>query len=83
MRLWKPDASCDSNSADWRSRGSELDTDHNAVSADTGSRLVNLQGVKMGRPSRIYIKLSSRGGVLEGVWVGAEVVVVGDGTITD
>src|SRR5262249_47309603 len=25
--LWKPDASCDSNSADWRSRGSDLDTD--------------------------------------------------------
>ncbi len=27
MLLWNPDASCDSNSADWRPRGSELDID--------------------------------------------------------
>ncbi len=54
---------------------------HNAVSTDTASRLVNLQGVRMGRPSRIYIALSSRAGVLEEVRVGGEAVVVGDGTI--
>src|SRR6267143_2991294 len=40
---------------------------HNAVSADNASRLLNLQGVRMGRPGRIYISLSSRAGVLEEV----------------
>jgi trans-2,3-dihydro-3-hydroxyanthranilate isomerase len=54
---------------------------HNAVSADTASRLVSLQGVRMGRPSRIYIALSSRAGVLEEVRVGGEAVLVGDGTV--
>jgi len=54
---------------------------HNAVSADTASRLVSLQGVRMGRPSRIYISLSSRAGVLEEVRVGGEAVVLGTGTV--
>jgi trans-2,3-dihydro-3-hydroxyanthranilate isomerase len=54
---------------------------HNTVSADTALRLVNLQGVRMRRPSRIYIALSSRAGILEEVRVGGEAVVVGDGTI--
>ena len=56
---------------------------HNAVSADNASRLVNLQGVRMGRPGRIYISLSSRAGVLEEVRVGGEAVVVGAGTVLD
>jgi trans-2,3-dihydro-3-hydroxyanthranilate isomerase len=54
---------------------------YNVVSADTASRLVSLQGVRMGRPSRIHIALSSRAGVLEEVRVGGEAVVVGDGTV--
>jgi trans-2,3-dihydro-3-hydroxyanthranilate isomerase len=54
---------------------------HNAVSSDTASRLVSLQGVRMGRPSRIHIALSSRAGVLEEVQVGGEAVVGGEGTI--
>jgi trans-2,3-dihydro-3-hydroxyanthranilate isomerase len=54
---------------------------HNAVSADTASRLVSLQGVRMGRPSRIHIALSIRAGVLEEVRVGGEAVVVGEGTV--
>jgi len=54
---------------------------YNAVSADTASRLVSLQGVRMGRPSRIYIALSSRAGVLKEVRVGGEAVVVGEGTV--
>ena len=56
---------------------------YNVVSDDTASRLVSLQGVRMGRPSRIYVALSSRGGTLEEVRVGGEAVVVGDGTIND
>jgi len=54
---------------------------YNAVSADNASRLVSLQGVRMGRPSRIYIALSARVGVLEEVRVGGEAVVVGEGTV--
>src|SRR6201993_370523 len=55
---------------------------HNAVSANA-LRLMNLQGVRMGRPGRIYISLSSRAGVLEEVRVGGEAVVVGEGTVLD
>ena len=54
---------------------------YNAVSAKTRSRLVSLQGVRMGRPTRIQIALSSRAGVLEEVRVGSEAVIVGEGTI--
>ena len=54
---------------------------HNAVSAETASRLVCLQGVRMGRPSRIHIALSSSAGVLEKVRVGGEAVLVGNGTV--
>jgi len=54
---------------------------YKAVSAKTASRLVSLQGVRMGRPSRIHIALSSRAGVLEEVQVGGEAVIVGEGTI--
>ena len=54
---------------------------YKAVSAKIASRLVSLQGVRMGRPSRIRIALSSRAGVLEEVQVGGEAVVVGEGTI--
>ncbi|MFZ0802152.1 MAG: PhzF family phenazine biosynthesis protein [Terriglobales bacterium] len=54
---------------------------YNAVSAKTASRLVSLQGVRMGRPSHIHIALSIRAGVLEEVRVGGEAVVVGKGTV--
>jgi len=54
---------------------------YNAVSANTESGLVSLQGVRMGRPSHIHIALSSRDGVLEEVQVGGEAVVVGEGKI--
>jgi trans-2,3-dihydro-3-hydroxyanthranilate isomerase len=45
---------------------------YKAVSANIESRLVSLQGIRMGRPSRIHIALSSRAGVLEEVQVGGE-----------
>jgi trans-2,3-dihydro-3-hydroxyanthranilate isomerase len=54
---------------------------YNIVSDDTASRFVSLQGVRMGRPSRIHIALSSPVGVLEEVRVGGEAVIVGEGTI--
>jgi trans-2,3-dihydro-3-hydroxyanthranilate isomerase len=56
---------------------------YNAVSTANASRMVSLQGVRMGRPSRIHIALSARGGVLEEVRVGGEAVVVGEGTVVD
>jgi trans-2,3-dihydro-3-hydroxyanthranilate isomerase len=56
---------------------------HNAVPGDNASRLVNLQGVRMGRPGRICISLSSRAGVFEEVRVGGESVFVGEGTVLD
>jgi trans-2,3-dihydro-3-hydroxyanthranilate isomerase len=54
---------------------------YNAVPAKTALRLVSLQGVRMGRPSRVHIALSSRAGVLEEVRVGGEAVIVGQGTV--
>jgi hypothetical protein len=39
--------------------------------------------LRMGRPGRIYISLSSRAGVLEKVRVGGEAVVVGEGTVLE
>lgn len=53
---------------------------HHAVSADAGT-LVNLQGVRMGRPSRIYIALSSSGGVLQELRVGGQALVIGHGSL--
>jgi trans-2,3-dihydro-3-hydroxyanthranilate isomerase len=55
--------------------------EYNAVPAKTESRLVSLQGVRVGRPSRIHIALSSGAGVLEEVQVGGEAVIVGEGKI--
>jgi len=54
---------------------------HRAASADTAAPLVNLQGVRMGRPSRIYIALSSSEGVLQEVRVGGKALVIGHGTL--
>jgi trans-2,3-dihydro-3-hydroxyanthranilate isomerase len=54
---------------------------YNAVPAKTESRLVSLQGVRMGRPSRLHIALTSGAGVLKEVQVGGEAVVVGEGTL--
>ena len=54
---------------------------HGAVSADIASRLVSLQGVSMGRPSRIHIRVSTHDGALGAVEVGGEAVVVGNGTV--
>jgi trans-2,3-dihydro-3-hydroxyanthranilate isomerase len=54
---------------------------HNAASANTATPLVNLQGVRMGRPGRIYIALSSSGGVLQEVRIGGKALVIGHGTL--
>ncbi len=40
------------------------------------------QGVEMGRPSRLYIEASKRGGTIEAVRVGGATVLVSEGTMT-
>jgi trans-2,3-dihydro-3-hydroxyanthranilate isomerase len=54
---------------------------HNAASADAAAPLVNLQGVRMGRPSRIYIALSSIGRDLKEVRVGGKALLIGHGVL--
>jgi trans-2,3-dihydro-3-hydroxyanthranilate isomerase len=54
---------------------------HNAVCANSHAPLVNIQGVRMGRPSRVHITLSADGGVLKEVRVGGKALVIGHGTL--
>ncbi len=54
---------------------------HHVVSEDVGRRLVSLQGVAMGRPSRIHISIDSSAGNITRVRVGGEAVMVGEGRI--
>jgi trans-2,3-dihydro-3-hydroxyanthranilate isomerase len=54
---------------------------HAIVREDVAAHMVNLQGVKMGRPSRIYISIEQRDGRINGVRVGGRAVLVGQGTI--
>jgi PhzF family phenazine biosynthesis protein len=54
---------------------------HGAVGADTASHIVSLQGVAMGRPSRIHISLAAPSGSITGVRVGGSAVLVGTGSI--
>jgi trans-2,3-dihydro-3-hydroxyanthranilate isomerase len=54
---------------------------HALVREDVAAHMLNVQGVKMGRPSRIYISISQRDGRITGVRVGGQAVVVGEGTL--
>jgi len=54
---------------------------HAVVREEVAAHMVNLQGVKMGRPSRIYISIAQRDGRINSVRVGGQSVVVGKGTI--
>ena len=54
---------------------------HGVVDAEAAGRIVSLQGVAMGRPSRIHIAIDSAGGVITRVRVGGKAVVVGEGMI--
>lgn len=53
--------------------------EHGCVSADTASAMTNLQGVKMGRASRIHISIAGRAGDVTQVRVGGEAVLVARG----
>lgn len=52
---------------------------HRLVAPDAADRIVSLQGVAMGRPSRIHIAIAERGGEIVDVKVGGTAVLVGRG----
>lgn len=55
---------------------------HGIVPADRAGAIVNLQGVKMGRPSRLHIAIGANAsGAIERVQVGGQAVIVGDGKL--
>jgi len=54
---------------------------HGLVSADKAGSIVSAQGVKMGRPSRIHIKLDMQGSDVARVRVGGTSVLVGEGRL--
>lgn len=54
---------------------------HGLVAADKAGTIVSSQGVKMGRPSRIHIKLDVSGGEITRVRVGGTSVLVGEGRL--
>ena len=54
---------------------------HRVVTAQPASRMLFLQGAKMGRPSHIHIAIGVEGGEIRSVKVGGEAVVAGEGTL--
>lgn len=54
---------------------------HDLVPAEAAGRIVSVQGVKMGRPSRIHIAIDVEGRDIVRVRVGGEAVVVGEGVL--
>jgi trans-2,3-dihydro-3-hydroxyanthranilate isomerase len=54
---------------------------HGAVRPDQASHMISLQGVKMGRPSRIHISIGARDGRITHVRVGGQAVLVGEGSL--
>ena len=54
---------------------------HGLVSRDKAQKIVSVQGVKMGRPSRIHIAIGVEGDKITDVRVGGTAVVVGEGTL--
>lgn len=54
---------------------------HGLVPADKAGTIVSAQGVKMGRPSRIHIKIDLAGGEISRVRVGGTSVLVGEGQL--
>ena len=54
---------------------------HQLVAADEARRMINLQGVKMGRPSVIHISIESADAVVSRVRVGGTSVFVAEGTM--
>jgi trans-2,3-dihydro-3-hydroxyanthranilate isomerase len=54
---------------------------HRVVTAEQARSLISLQGVAMGRPSRIHVSIESRGDAITRVRVGGRSVMVGRGEV--
>ena len=54
---------------------------HGVVTADQARAMLSLQGVKMGRPSRVHISIGIDGGEITSVRVGGEAVLAGEGVL--
>jgi trans-2,3-dihydro-3-hydroxyanthranilate isomerase len=54
---------------------------HGAVGSERAGQILSLQGVKMGRPSRIHISVGRPSGAIGDLRVGGEAVVVGSGVL--
>jgi trans-2,3-dihydro-3-hydroxyanthranilate isomerase len=54
---------------------------HGIVAPDAARGIVSLQGVRMGRPSRIHIAIGVRGSEIHDVRVGGAAVLAGEGTL--
>lgn len=54
---------------------------HGVVSAEEAEHMVSHQGVKMGRPSWVHIRILAEGNKITQVLVGGGSVVVGGGTV--
>ena len=54
---------------------------HRAVTAQQASRMLFLQGAKMGRPSYMHVSVAAAGTDVTSVRVGGESVVAGEGTL--
>jgi trans-2,3-dihydro-3-hydroxyanthranilate isomerase len=55
---------------------------HGLVLPNLAGQIVSRQGVKMGRPSRVHIRIAGTPGAITDVKVGGASVLVGDGRIT-
>jgi trans-2,3-dihydro-3-hydroxyanthranilate isomerase len=54
---------------------------HGVVRPEESGSILSLQGVKMGRPSRVHIAIGLAGGEIARVQVGGEAVLVGEGYV--
>jgi len=54
---------------------------HAAVGPEEAAQMISLQGVKMGRPSRIHISIGTGEGQITSVRVGGQAAFVGEGTL--
>jgi trans-2,3-dihydro-3-hydroxyanthranilate isomerase len=54
---------------------------HGVVTADRARAMLSLQGVKMGRPSRVHISVGIDGGEITSVRVGGDAVLAGEGVL--
>ena len=54
---------------------------HKVVSPAKAGAILNLQGVKMGRPSHVHVSIGVKHGEIASVRVGGEAVLAGEGTL--